>query len=630
MAIKRDTAEIREILNSRGVSLSEEEVGVYLNQLDRFRETFSRNEEASICIYLVDEWKRNPEGVAIFHSDPKGIRSFPAVFTFGALSGDWPGMSDSCIGIVHERKWNIYFVKSFVFEVEMREVGIVLITLKVDSQEDWNRLLREKDEIVEGLRRTYLGRDVKIDLLQRETRKLLAYPRVLEKITQHWKGDHLEDLIGPKGEAFRFFASRSEAYITERSPEDLARQIITNYDFQRKVREFGGRAQVELMNLKTVKEHLTGITLAGFDRDFTLDDCLSAIHEVVPNFKMNYNKEFTTPDGITVYRLEISDGKDHAFSKRIGRQIESGLLEMATGKGVERMKRFESIGGIEHYARAIIPFLVREQQTSKKPQVFISVARREENLIEFKIIMVTLKSQEKVSFLCVEELEGVKGLSVLSTNPPKIIGEAEVNILDVQAELKKFESHEEIYSQIKSCIQKIIGDFRDFDEGMRIHDMKKLQEVREHLSGNDENLLRALYYSIEDFYRMSAPVKDLVEHILMGMEILQTLGQSRERGRTKTLIAGRNLTMHLAPDREVDTATLVAIAQSNRRKTIHPWMEIFKGFEVTMSRLEREDQTLLLFRLLENGRPLSENHLRSLLDLLKSKTKGTILTMNNR
>ena len=83
--------------------------------------------------------------------------------------------------------------------------------------------------------------------------------------------------------------------------------------------------------------------------------------------------------------------------------------------------------------------------------------------------------------------------------------------------------------------------------------------------------------------------------------------------------------MHLSPDKQVDTATLIAIAHSNKRKTIHPWMELFKGFEVTMSRLERGEETLLLFRLLENGTPLSENHLKHLLDVLKTKTKGKVV-----
>jgi hypothetical protein len=637
MAIKRDEADIRGILKSKGVSVTEKQVGNYLKELDRFRETFSRNDEAAICIYLINQWMKNPEGVAIFQSDAKEFKTFPAIYTFGILSGDWPGMSDTCIGIIHERKWNIYFVKSFVLEFNEKELGLVLLTLKIDSEKEWKRLQSEQGDIIEGLKRTYLGRDVKIDLLQRETRKLLAYPRVLEEITRLWKGDHLENLIGPKGEAFRFFASRSEAYITERKPEDLARQIITNYEFLRNVREFGGRIQVDVQNLKTVKENLTGITLAGFDRDFTLDDCLTAIHQIVPTFRRMFNKEFTTPDGITVYRLEITDDMDRPFPKRIGKRIEKGLLEMAKGKGAERMHRIESIGGFEHYARAIIPFLVREQETSQKPQVFISVARTGENDVEFKVIMVTARSREKVALLCVEELESVKGLSVLSTNPPKNIGLAEVNILDVRALLTDFKSYEKIYSQIKKCLKKVIGEFRDFDEGMRILDMKKLQEVRDKLRGVEENMVRGLYYSLEDFYRMSAPVQDLVEHIQLGMEALKALeldfeNKGKEKRlkfggkvKTKTIISGRNLKMHLSPEKQVFTASLIAIAHSKKRRKIHQWMDLFKGFEVTMSRLERGNQTLLLFRLLENGSPLSENHLKSLLDVLKNKTHGVVI-----
>jgi len=167
--------------------------------------------------------------------------------------------------------------------------------------------------------------------------------------------------------------------------------------------------------------------------------------------------------------------------------------------------------------------------------------------------------------------------------------------------------------------------------------MKKLQEVRDHLRNIEENLVRGLYYSLEDFYRMSAPVQDLVEHIRLGIEALEALESDSQdvrkgkrtavvgKSKPKTIISGRNLKMRLSPERQVSTASLIAIAHSKKRKTIHHWMDIFKGFDVTMSRLERGDQTLLLFRILENGSPLSENHLKSLLDILKTKNQGIVI-----
>ncbi|GAH63961.1 unnamed protein product, partial [marine sediment metagenome] len=81
----------------------------------------------------------------------------------------------------------------------------------------------------------------------------------------------------PEGETFKFFASRSKAYISERSPKDLAMQIINNYKIQQDVLDSKGEIQIYVKNIKTTKEHLTGISVGVFEKDMLLKGIINSI-----------------------------------------------------------------------------------------------------------------------------------------------------------------------------------------------------------------------------------------------------------------------------------------------------------------------------------------------------------------
>lgn len=608
------TPDIEKTLRKYKVHVSKRKLSNYLKEIKRAEEPFPYEDELTLCAALLEKWEQDTEKktVVLIPPAPKK-KEFPLIYAFGVLSPDWPGLSDSCLGVVHEKGWNVHSLKGKVIDRSGKSLGIVLIAIEVNSPVELDRLKKERDGMALSLKRSSLGSLAKTFLLVHETRKIGRYGEVSEFIEKNWKGDELNSLIGPNGETVKFFASRSEAYIEERKVQDLADLIITNYSFLKRVRTSGGKAQVRVKNLKTSREHLTGVTVVGLDRDFSLNDCLEAIRYAVPNFKRKYNKEFTTSDGITSYRIEVTNEAEKPFRRDDVQRIRRSLLKMAERKRFERQRWIESIGGFEHYARAIIPFLLREYETSGKTQVYLSVGQSSEYFIEFKIIMVTSKTapaEGRLALRCAEAIDRVRGLSVLSTKPPKVYGKEELDIIDLRADLDQFATAEEVYSAIKETLKHMIGEFRDFDEGMRRMDVRKLEEVRKRLKWKtDEDLLRQFYYRLEDFYRVGAPVEEITQLIQLGSQVLSRL----EKEPDKVWVKAKNV----APEEGPPVSTIIAIAYSSERELFSNCLQTLNEYELTMNRVEGDKETVLICRLTQDGKPLSSQNLKAIVAKLK-------------
>jgi hypothetical protein len=610
-------------LRKEKVSVSPGRLAQYLREFRGAQRTFPISQEQAIFVGLMEKWRRaKDEKTVVFLSPIEEVQSFPAAVSFGVLSYDWPGLSDSCIGVLHQKGWNVAFAKGMVVEHQGQQLGVVIMAVEVRSSEELRRLSEEKQSLAEALSKASIGSLAKAYLIARESRRLETYSRVIEAIEKQCPPEDLEGLLGMKGEAVMFFTSRPEEYIHERKVKDLVEQILVNYHFLEKVRETGGRAQVWIKNLKTVREHLTGITVAGYDREISLNDCLEAIGHAVPGFKRKFNKEFTTDDGITVYRLEICDGNGRAFSRKEIQHIRKALHQMATSKKFQRAKWTEASGGFEHYARAIIPFLLREFRSTKIPQVYLSMAKATDFFLEFKIIIILTgdrTTQEKKIFKCVETLEAVSGLSILSTKPTKIMGLEGINILDLRADLDAFADRQVIYETIKEKLNLVIGQFRDFDEGIRILDTKKLGQVREHFKRTSEQLVREFYYRMEDFYRISAPVEELVQHIRMGERCLSRLA----RAGAPFVMEGKNVM--LGKEAGERMVTLISIVFDPKSPVFTWCLGILSAYEVNMSKVEREEATVLLIQLAKDGAALGAAELRRLLRELGETLTSCVL-----
>jgi hypothetical protein len=607
---------LQENLRREGIRVSPGRLSLYLRELRGSRRMFSLNRERAMFVGLMEEWRKTRDGkTVVFISRMDEKSTFPTTVSFGVLGSDWPGLSESCIGVLHQRGWNIAFAKGMVVEHEGQQLGVVIMAVEVRSPEELDRLAGEKESLADTLSKASIGSLAKAYLIAREGRRLETYSRVIEAIEKQCPAEELEGLLGRRGEAVMFFASRPEEYVYERKVKDLVDQIIVNHRFLKKVRETGGRPQVWIKNLKTKREQLTGITVAGYDREISLNDCLEAIEHAVPDFKRKFNKEFTTPDGITMYRLEICNSKDRSYSRDEIRHIRKALLQMATSKKFQRARWTDAPGGFEHYIRAIIPLLLKEFRTSHIPQVYLSIAKATELYLEFKIIIIlsgNRVTQERQIFTLVDTFESVPGLSVLSTKPPRMMGNEGFNVVDLRVDLDRFPGRQGVYESVKQQLKKVIGQFRDFDEGMRILETEKLALVRGQFKRTRENLVREFYYGLEDFYRVSAPVDELVQTIRMGIRVLGRLARSEQ----PFVVEGKNVP--LGSSGGDGRATVVCIAFDPRSPSFKGCLSTLSSYEVTMSRVEHEDATVLLLRLTSGGLPLEIAGLRRLLGELNT------------
>ena len=144
----------------------------------------------------------------------------------------------------------------------------------------------------------------------------------------------------------------------------------------------------------------------------------------------------------------------------------------------EIFSQIKSVGGYEHYARAIIPFLMEELKVTGISQVFMSVEKKTEFMMQLKLIVVSLPSKKTNLNKLIRLLEGHQGIEILSVIPPRLYQkQTEVNIMNLKITLADFVSIAAIFQTIKNILKNLYGQVRDFDEGLRDSDMRSLTDL---------------------------------------------------------------------------------------------------------------------------------------------------------
>jgi hypothetical protein len=446
----------------------------------------------------------------------------PFVFEVTVVAPDWAGLVDTVAGIIHERGYNIQVLLGLVNS--SGEYGIVHAQLLLRNEGEIGLVLEDFKSISSLLKVVAKGGRSIEKLLYGGAKKLEIYEGIVRELKKMAEPFELDELLKEDGEVERFVVSRSEAYLVERNPEDLAEQILTNFRFQRKLREKGRGVFVKVRNLLTKRERLTCITVAGFERELTLDDVLDEIREFLPEFQRKYDKQFVTEDGITVIRLEITDEKGEPLKEDDLPLLEQHLREHLMRK--KRREAFDLKAGTELFGRVLIPRLVQEVEHTGIPQMYLLPGRVTREYAEFKLaIVIPLEDRPlgEVRHSLIDRLSHVPGLVVTSAKPPSKSKGLEIIILNLRAELGEFSSEEEIYDVIKASLNEVIPSFRDFDEGMRRSDRRKLEQVLEILKerGIEARFVRHYFYEMDDFYRISAPTDELAYEVSFGYNLLK-------------------------------------------------------------------------------------------------------------
>ncbi len=524
----------------------------------------------NLRLALLQKWKEKEETVVIF---PKPeIKEYPAIYFVGFLAKDWHGLAAATMGVITE-KWNIATYWGMTFLYKKENIGMVIFGIEIENEDKLAEISAERKEIRDKLYKACFKGWRKRILLTHGARKIEIFEEVMELLKQDGK---LEYEVAE--EVTKFFDSRGEEYLEERSSKELSEIILTNYEFIQKMRKSGGKSQVKVKHLRTKREKLTGITIACWERDFSLLLALDAIREVSP-LTIKYNKEFITPDSISIYRIEIDEYQQEE-------KIEKSIIRKLTTRKFERMALKQIPRGFEQYSRAIIPKLIKEYNSSLIPQVYISPEFMAPEFIHFKIIVVKNISSPWTS-KAIRELDKIKGFAVVGSEPSKAYQNSELNILDLKVDTGIFLDTESIYSTIREILRKILGKFRDFDEGMRKMDVEKFSEVKRRVKWTNRDLLREIYYGIEDFCRVNASEEEIVEIVKLGVK----LAKSKVPNIKWLDMDGK--------------CTLIGI--SSKKNILSQVLRILVRYETGVSKIQIEDINLLILRIEKEEKSLSQD-----------------------
>ncbi len=498
-------------------SISKEDLKKYVQEINLSQKAFPVKEQREAIVALLKAWDELSGAQKIVLLSRDFGEKFPKLKVYGVISHDWPGLADTTMGLFHEKGWNIYFIKAFSMEHRGEDLGVILIAIRVESPESMEKLRRDEEDILKNIEYVITGSLSKQSLIAEEIKKLKIYGKITEEIRKIYQGPYLKEII--EEEAVKFVAARSREYLEERRIEDLARLIIDNRILAGRVLE-EDKPQVRIRDLPTKRGVFTAIT--AFDRmeNLSMEDLVRIIWHIYPDHRIMFYKEYKRK-GVTVAHVEVVDETGNPLPPGIKAKLEEFLSNPFLIKQARRAGRIQRIGGFEHYARAIIPVLVREAQNTGLPQVFFSVVGSDEFYIHFKLIIV---NKTEVTHRIIEELQGLKGVEIRAAKIPKEMGNWFHTVIDIRVALEYFSSVEEIYNKLKTTLEGIIGRFRDFDKGMREMEKTKFYHLSATLKEIPEKILREFYFNLEDFYRIGASQKELEELLRMGWDCYSSEG----------------------------------------------------------------------------------------------------------
>ena len=565
---------------------------------EKIRDFFPPEKEKEIVEKLVGKWEKYPSGIQIFKSKIPKELSYPFYFYMGVIGKDWPGFSTAILGTIHGKGWNLSYESGLTLNIKNELVGIIIFVIEIQNEPALRKFKKDKKEIINNILNVSSGSLAKRLLLSVESKRLEIYSKVINIINKECKENFLPDLLGPEGEAFKFFASRTKAYITERKPRDLAEHIIINYKAQKDVIQKNGKVQIYIRNLKTIKENLTCITVGVYEKDLTLKVILDTISFVLPDSRIIYNKEFTTPEGVMIARIEISNREGKYYPSPYHKRIRK-VLKRIHKKGREDTGKTSKIStGLENYVRAIIPRLIKELEKSGKTQVYFSLTNSTEFFLEFKILVVTNKKEaEGKNYKIINGFNKIKGLKLLSTHQPRERGNSNLLVFDIKADLDEFEALAELYQKTKKVLMDALGKIRDFDEGIREMDSGKIEAVLKDFPTIPEKQIKKLYYSLEDFWRISIPSSDITR-------ILETTHKLINQNKKKEI---------LHESLFVENGTIIIFISPKEKVLSGKLLNFCSKFKITLSRIEMPETNILIALISKEGKPLKKNQIEEII-----------------
>jgi hypothetical protein len=533
------------------------------------------------------------------HSD----NDIPVTFFLGALAEDWPGMSNSILGIVHHKKRNVIFMKGFTLDYENRSLGVVILAFQLKTHQEYEEFLQEKKEIIAEIRDAAQGSTGKYHLLDDEAVKFEIYDKIIRRLRDVYHNSELVDVIEESGEVLKFVSSRSREYLEDRKIKDLSLLILNNYIHQNEIRSGETEEIVKIRNFGTKSEDLTGISFVCRENLFSVEDFLKTLNHIIPDYIIRHHKSFVTKDGILVYRIEIVDRNGKPLDAKLSKSIEASIDKLISISCNQKFTKLKSVGGIEHYARAIIPFLTEELKKTKLTQVFINVDKKTEFSIDIKLIIVGFKSRKKRMFDLISRLSLLPGILITSSVPPKIrSNRVEINMMQLKVNLSEFKSIKDIYESIKTVVRKLYGEIRDFDEGFRDIYIKILNQLLDKLKAINAGLIKEIFFNIDELYKVELSPNLLLEVIKL---CDAAVNESNDISTEKIIYKYKQV-----PDSH---RTVLIISYVNHKRLLSRLVQKLVNVYMYFTKIEWDQRSYLIMILSKNNNVLADDFIEDLM-----------------
>lgn len=600
-----EVVELKNLVRKKHIKIPKRKIKSHWGKIANAHQIFPIPQQRALMIQLLDNYDTTQKKVVIILEE-EGGNGGPPTFYLGALAEDWPGMSNSILGIVHHKKRNVIFMKGLTMDFEDKILGVVILAFQLQSQKEYEAFIQEKKEIIGEIRDAAQGSTGKYHLLDDEAVKFEIYDKIMRKIKELYHNSELVDVIEESGEVLKFVSSRSREYLEERTIKDLAQLILNNYIYQNEIRSGELEEVVKIKNFRTKTEELTGISFVCRENIFSIEDFLKTLDHIVPEHIIRHHKSYVTKDGVLVYRIEIVDRNEKPLDVKLIKSIEASMDKLIAISCNQKFTKLKSVGGIEHYARAIIPFLNEELKTTKLTQVFINADKKTEFSIDIRLIIVSFKSKKKRMHTLISRLSLVPGIYISSSIPPKIrSNRTEINILQLKVNLSEFSSIQEIYESIKTVVRKIYGDIRDFDEGFRDIYIKILNQLLEKLKTVNSGLIKEIFFNIDELYRVEISPQLLLEVIKL---CAATVDESKDIPTEKILYKYKHI-----PDSH---RTVLIISYVNHKRLLSRLVQKLVEVDIYFTKIDWDQRSYLMMILSQNNNELEDDFIEDLMSMV--------------
>ena len=531
---------------------------------------------------------------------------------------DWPGLATVVLSELHHSGWNLDLLEGFALKSDGIRRGFVITGIRDKDADRRDEFVSDAGKMADLLTNLARGRAGTVSLLSRAAERLEKFEEVRVALEALYSDKNVPaGILGEKGELVLFISSRSDEYLAERKASYLAWIIKAIFQLVNLVRTSGGKPHFAFKNLKTTREHLTGINIAGFERDISFQNCVTALTHAWYGASIRHQRRYTTRDGIISIRIEMTGPSGLSATRAEQTVIRRNLKKLLVAHELEKLKRIYRYGGGEHYARALIPLLKKECETTGLNQAYIAIVSSTTFQAQLKLVLVTNQLDHDTHDTKIIDLVGsinaMKGLTVVSFRSPSHYSDIWVDLLNVTIEREDFTDMEGAYRDIKLAIEENFGQFRDFDRGMRLNDVRQLSEIKSQLNEIPDSVITDFYYHIEDFLRASISVNELSQHISLVYESISSFLASR--------VGGENPCSCNVLEVERKAATLICFVCENEAVVFQHLLEAVKEYTVNVSIIDWAGVSAILFRIQRNGKGLDKDELLDVIGKLKAKNE---------